>query len=436
MNKRELLWWMDQVQEKIGKVLNTEGLSALVLSVVQSASVITYRVQLTNPTKAQIDKMVQLGRAFEQEIGESPIRVYTASGCFVVEIPSPNPVTPHADSFLPHTQYPRICVGFDTEVEPVLINLLRFPSLMLVAPPRAGKTSAVRSIMYSLLKTHNVSHETISVIICAEKLTYWQVFAGKIGVVGVYSDFSDMESILQAISSQLSQKAKIGESFSPPVFVVVDDLLRVLAQTETMANSLAEIASTGGSVGVYLFLITQSAGSNAGTGGIKVEDNIAARIIYRTTSATAAARSTGSDASGVGDLTTRHGDALLVVGTEKKRITTGFVEDSDIASLPNATTASLFLSNLKPIEDTAQKVESVSVKVVSVESAPSLTLDRIAPPRALTDDEVRHLDRVVRHFNTIGEPLSNNRLLQMIFGGKNGKYGQYLRDALEQARGL
>lgn len=436
MTQKELIAWMDDVQARIGKVLNIEGLSAQVLEVIQSPSIVTYKIKLLEPTKAKIDQFLALSKALEQEIGEFPIRIQAKAGFFVVEIPSPVPVSPHADLFLNYVKYPNICIGYDTDVQPVLVDLSRFPSLMFVAPPRAGKTSAVRSIMYSLLKILNEQEENISVIVCAEKFEYWRAFSNKLGVVGVYSEFKEMELILKTISTQLSDKARVGERFNPPVFLVVDDLLRVLAQTTGLDTSIAEIASTGGSVGAYLFLITQSAGSNAGTGGIKVEDNIAARVVYKTTSATAAARSTGSDAKGVESLTTRHGDSLLILGTESLRMTTGFVDDTDIVTLPSTTTGSKFIQNLKlnvsaplKISDKVEPIKQI-IELPEPVSTQSLTISRITPPRELTEEEAEHLRNVVAHYNSIGKPLSNNRLLEMLFGGKNGTYSRYLRTAL------
>lgn len=435
MNRSELVTWMNNMQMRLGDILVGEDISSTVLAVVQSPSVITYKVQI-EPDKAKVEKMRNLGTTFEQGLGVAPIRVYPATGYFVVELPSPNPVSPHAEMLVDHINYPTICIGYDTDVQPVTFDLSRYPSMLFVAPPRSGKTSAMRSLIYALLKKMNSKEEKISVIICAEKLQYWRAFIGKRGIVGVYSDFQEMTDILNIVSLSLSKKAKVGDVFDPPLFIVVDDLLRVLAQAPKLGTVIGEIASTGGSANVVIGLITQSSGSNLGTGGIKVEDNIATRIVYRTTSAASAARSTGSDSSGVEELSGKQGDAMLIQSATKARITTAHVEDLDISKLANVAPNEhpAFLQSIASIMNkvTVEGTPTAIVQPIMVQpEAEDLNL-RISPPRELTDDEVRKLSRIITHYANIGTPLSNNKLLDMLYGNKNGKYSEWLRDAKER----
>lgn len=447
MKSKELLDWMDKVQDGIATVLGMENISAKFVAVTQSPITITYQLQLLSPTKVQVDRMGNLSSTLEQNLGIAPVRVYPREGTFTVEIPSPMPVTPHADMLAEYSRGSNICVGFDTFAQPVNIALRRFPSILHIAPPRAGKTSSVRSLIYGMLKNNNTVDEKVSVLICAEKMEYWRAFSGLRGVVDVISDFAEMREVLKSLTLQLNIKAKSGERFNPPLVVVVDDLLRVLSQEKDVGKYLGEIASTGGSVGMYLFLITQSAGSNAGTGGIQVEDNIAVRIIYRTTSKTGAARSTGEDAAGIANLTTTQGDALLVVGSSKIRIATGYVEDEDILQLPVANGESAFWRNIQldlsddPVPATEPKTtwqigenslkETFTEPVLTREIARPLVMQKISPPRELNLGEMRHLRLILNHYNGIGEPLSKNKLMNMLFGGKNSTYQNYLQKALD-----
>lgn len=445
MKTNELVQWMDNAQTKIGQVLGMENISAQVTAVIQSPIVITYKLQLITPVHGQVNRMLLLSETLEQNLGISPIRVYPQDGVFHIELPSPVPVTPYADILAEYTRGSTICVGFDTSAEPVYIPLHRFPNVLWVAPPGAGKTSSARSIVYAVLKNNNAVEEKVSILICAEKLDAWRAFVGLRGIVDVVSDFDDMSMMLKTVSSSLSKKAKSGEKFTPPVIIVVDDLLRVLSQKPEIGKFLGEIGSVGRSVGAYMFVITQSSGSKAGTGGIQVEDNIAARIIYRTTSKTSAARSTGEDASGVSDLTTTPGDALLVVGSTKMRIATGFVDDEDVVKLPISENESRFMRDLLlavpdtvaldelHIEQKLQVSATAPEKVSFVENvAQPLTIKRISPPRELNLGEMRHLRLIMQHYANNGNPLSKNKLMEMLFGGKNGAYNKYLQNALNQ----
>jgi hypothetical protein len=117
------------------------------------------------------------------------------------------------------------------------------------------------------------------------------------------------------------------------LLVVADDLLNLLERAPDITGSLAEIASMGDGLGVHLLAGTQEAGSKRGTGGPAVESNVTARVVYKSSSAHAAARATGQGGAGVDLLTSARGDALLIVDGEPVRVATGWADDREILQL-------------------------------------------------------------------------------------------------------
>ena len=121
---------------------------------------------------------------------------------------------------------------------------------------------------------------------------------------------------------------------SPAVVIVIDDLLNLLKRVPEIASAIGEIASMGGGCGIFQLLGTQDAGSKRGTGGMDVEANITARIVYRSSSASAAARATGQGSVGVDQLSGHKGDGLLIIDDRTRRIATAFMDDALLSKLP------------------------------------------------------------------------------------------------------
>jgi hypothetical protein len=185
-----------------------------------------------------------------------------------------------------------------------------------------------------------------------------------------------------------------------------------------------------------------------------VDDNVACRVVYKASSATAGARAAGAGGLGLDQLSGRRGDALFVAD-RVERIATGFADDRLIAQLPAAdwgpkpwSSGASTRSSTRSIERprTGQNDQNGAVLplvdpaavgdlvVVEGESSERATLaDRLLageklngsrPPTAEEADALRTL------FARLG---SREKVYKVAWGFKNGKVAGWLNEVLSEA---
>lgn len=422
MSKRELLSYMKSLSGVIGQALNAEGISAQLVRAKQGPLTLTYQVHLINAKHGQIQRAKQLSDAIESYAGLGPVRVAFNLGQLIVEFPSPVVCTPHASLLAANSRGANLAVGFDHWGEPVHINLTRYPNLLVVGRPGSGKTSAMRSLLYSALLMSNQQNVSVEAIICAEKINFWTAFQNAKGFGGYLIEKEKISNYLENLSEELIEKANNEERFYPARILVLDDLMSLLTHNKSMAKSLHTIVSTGRAVGIYVLIGTQSAGISTGTGGVAVEDSIAARLLYRATSAASAARGTGEGSEGLTDLTIQEGDALFILGPTKIRVATGYVSDEDIVhDLPKRD---------HPLSITQDNINQASHRGVSLYQETLPQLPKIKPARPLTEGETETLIEYLEICRDSDQKYSQRQILLALFDGKNTTLVGYLKDAL------
>lgn len=405
-----------------------EGISAQVERVKQGPMTLSYSLALINPKQGDSKKALNLSQQLEDYSGIGPVRVSRATARLIIEFPSPDPVTPHAKMLAHFTKGPTVCLGFDRWGEPILLPLPSYPNLLVSGPPRSGKSSAMRSILYAAIKSANTK-DTVKAefVIFAEKTEYWWAFTKVQGFAGIFATREEANYGLNLVVSEMRELVARREKFSPAKILVLDDLTSLLAGNSELVDNLAALVTTGGSAGCYVLIGTQTVGSRAGTGGQSIEDSILARLIYRTSSRSAAARSTGGDSSAIDQLTLNKGDALLVLGEQQTRIATGYVSDQDIVSdLPALMYAPRYTMGKVPEKPVKNKV----VQEVEYEPPIGIDLPSIKPARPLTREEAFIVRSWVADREGKGLRVSKRELLFAIFGGKNAKLTEYLDKAL------
>ncbi len=336
-----------QVEEVIAGIITGEGLSAGLLAMKQGPLTLTYKIRIypgtndpTTKTKpitlaAALRKALTLGPALSQALGVESVRVTEGTGALLIEVPSPIKRTPSAATLAEHTQGLRVCVGLDQYRNPVRVNLESHGAIYWIGPSRRGKTSSLKSSLYALAKGNGA--RSLRYVILSRKRGDWAAFEGSQGCMGVVSDPGEAMQVLEWAARDLLQLRGETGAKTPAVIIVADDLLNLLGAAEAgMADSLAEIASQGAGLGVHLLAGTQDAGSKASSGGQAVEANVTCRIIYRAATATGAARAAGQGNTGLEDLSSAKGDALLFADGQSVRIATGLPDDKAIAALPKA----------------------------------------------------------------------------------------------------
>lgn len=440
----DLKAYMYQLGEIIGFTLTSEGFGARLLRAKQGPMTLNYKIQLERPKQGDIEKVLRMGPLLESQTNLAPVRLSREVGSIVVEFPSPEPVTPHASLLASETQGATLCVGFNRWGEPVFLSLPRFPNLLVSGPPGSGKSSSMRSMAYSaILRSNSEKEVKVELVVCAEKIEHWSAFETVQGYAGFFTTQSDINKFLRTIAGEMRQLAANNQRFEPAKLVILDDLMSILSGNSEAVSDIVTLVSVGRAVGVYILIGTQSVGSKAGTGGQQIEDNMVARLLYRASSRSAAARATGESSEGLDALTTQPGDALLVMGHEKIRIATGYVTNEDIIKdLPRRNRRPRYLgllgsnqpgqvANPTPVHRGSQVVTQEPPTVQSqVTHASMPELPQVRPARALTNQEAAEVLAWLVEARKRGVKISKNHVLMTVFGGKNDKLNRFLMDAL------
>lgn len=399
---------MQGLSRAIGRVLVNAGISAQLIRAKQGPMTITFCVYLIDPTLTQLNAVSNMGGLFSQYTGVGPVRVSTDLGSVIIEFPSPAPMTPSAYMLAKHGQGKNISIGFDHWADPVYFNLDR-SNLLVIGPPMAGKTSAMRSILYQIIKD---SKGAVQYMIIAERAITWALFSGIAGCIAVHLTADAGARALSELAGQMEEKANNEERFSPPIIVILDDLISLLQANSGIGELIKRLATAGGQIGIHLIMGTQSAGSRESTGGQVIEDTFTSRLTFKAQNAGAAYRATGASNQGVEDLTTTPGDALFISGHTKIRLATGYVTNEHIlADLP------------AKVGEIIETVPYTNGNPVVKEMA--VSLPRIKPARAPSVEETEQiLDYLAKH------KVSQNKLILSVYNGKNGGYRGYLSEAL------
>ena len=325
--------WVAWSEQRIGRVVVGEGLAVALAGVTQGPLTVTFRLRLVQASPTALRKLLALGPALAQALQVDNVRIADDRRGILVEVASPNPRTPTAAELAQATNDLTVAVGFDQWRKSVMVNLRDNPALLFVGPTRRGKTQAMKSTLYALARRNGPG--SLRFVILAQKRADWEAFAPAAACLAVVTDPSEAVDVMTWAAEDLLQKRAKTATKKPSVVCVLDDLLNLLKRSPDLAAPIGEIASMGAGVGLFQLIGTQDAGSKRGTGGSDVEANITARVVYRASSATGAARAAGAGGLGIEDLSGHKGDALLLVDGHPSRIATGLSDDRLVALLPS-----------------------------------------------------------------------------------------------------
>ena len=329
MANSQITQWIAWAERRIAGVVVREGLVVQLAKVVQGPLVVSFLLRLRRPSPTDVRKVLSLGPALSQSLRTEGVRIQNQDGGIVVEVPSPFPRTPSGDDLAVLSDRLSVAVGLDQWRQPATLNLPDYPVLAFVGPPGRGKSSAMRSGLYALLKGTSVRR--VAFLVLAYKRKDWTAFERLDHCLGVVSDPDEAEDALGWLVDDLVPGRSAGtSSVWPAVVVVVDDVVYWTTQRPGLNEPITALSSMGRSEQVFLWLGTQDAGSKRGTAG--ADNWVTARVVYRPASKTAGARAAGAGGLDLDLLTTQKGDAVLVTDTTI-RIATGHVEDDRVQLL-------------------------------------------------------------------------------------------------------
>ena len=447
--------WVAWAERKVAGVVVGEGLDVALAEVVEGPQVVTFRLRLLRPSPAALRKLTGLGPAIAQATQVDQVRITDTARGVLVELPSPAPKTPPADLLAQATKGLAVAVGLDQWRKPVVADLDLFPNIAFIGPPGRGKTQAMKSALFALASRNRPSR--LCYVVASQKRSDWQAFEPAAGCMAVVSNPDEVGDLFAWAAGELLQdRARDGVN-TPAILFVIDDLVALLQRSPGIAGPLGELASMGRGLRLFLMIGTQQAGSRSGMASTLVDDNVACRVVYKASSATAGARAAGAGGLGLDQLSGRRGDALFVAD-RVERIATGFTDDRLVAQLPAANwgrkpwvgrsaTRSSERSNaaierprtgqndqngaVLPLVDPAAVGDLV---VVEGESSERATLaDRLLageklngsrPPTAEEADALRTL------FARLG---SREKVYKVAWGFKNGKVAGWLNEVLSES---
>ena len=444
--------WVAWAERKIAGVVVGEGLDVALAEVVEGPQVVTFRLRLLRPSPAALRKLQALGPAIAQAAQVDQVRITDTARGVLVELPSPSPKTPPAALLAQATKGLAVAVGLDQWRRPIVADLDVFPNLAFIGPPGRGKTQAMKSTLFALASRNPARR--LCYVVASQKRSDWQAFEPATGCIAVVSDPAEVgDAFAWAAGELLQERARDGVD-SPAIIFVIDDLVALLQRAPDIVGPLGELASMGRGLRLFLMIGTQQAGSRSGMASTLVDDNVACRVVYKASSATAGARAAGAGGLGLDQLSGRRGDALFVAD-RVERIATGFADDRLIAQLPAAdwgpkpwSSRAATRSSTRSIERprTGQNDQNGAVLplvdpaavgdlvVVEGESSERATLaDRLLageklngsrPPTAEEADALRTL------FARLG---SREKVYKVAWGFKNGKVAGWLNEVLSES---
>jgi hypothetical protein len=446
--------WVAWAEQKIAGVVIAEGLDCGLCEVKQGPLTITFRVRLLKPTPASLKKMLALAPTLAQVLQVEGVRIVDTARGVLIEIESPAPQTPHGLHLARYTQGFCVALGFDQWRTPAVVDLKQHPTVLFVGPTRKGKTSGMKSAVFALAQAN--PPEQLRFVVLSQKRYDWTAFENAKACLGVVSDPDEAVAVMVwGAKWLLQQRAKHGRPGTAVLFVI-DDLVNLLKRAPGIAHPMGEIASMGGGVHLFQFISTQHAGSKAGTGGSDIEDNITARVVYKPSSASSGARSAGLGGLGLDSLSAHKGDCLLIVDGYAKRIATAHTEDAQIFQLSQGNEV---VTPWRSSRDTEESITDNDVPVTGFTSSNQPDPPAIIPNRMIRDDRDGNVGitspapvtavtslfpitkrpmtteeaQAARALRAKGESL--NSLCRTVYGGKNDKILQWVKEALAEKAG-
>jgi hypothetical protein len=426
----------------IGAILQREQLACRLVATIQGPLTLTYRMRLVDPTRQNMTHILAMSGVLQSILLVESVRIQQVNGLIEIQIPSPMPLTPTATAMREASNGLNVAIGWDSMGKPLQIDFAQHGAVFWVGPSRRGKTQSMRSTLYATSKA--VQGALRYCIVCQHSKRHdWDVFDKSKHSMGVVTDFAEIE---QAVK-WFSQRTQIGRG-KHEYILLIDDLPSIL-QVCKIAKDLATIASVGAGVGVHLLAGTQAAGSKAGSGGELIEANITARVVYKPASKATAARNAGQGGMDLDQLSSAKGDAVLLVDGYPERIATALATDAEIATLPQGRIAATWRpweGGYKVVTEAVQggydnRLQVVTAPVTGgytrVNSVPDavtgyggygnqLEAFKLPTNREPTPAEYLTIYQVYIHTG------SRNATMKQIWGGKNGKYAEWIREAIDR----
>ncbi len=345
-------------QQRLQSALESFGVSARIVNVIQGPSIVRYELELGHGVK--LSKVTNLSNDIALSLGASAVRVSPIPNKIStvgIEVPKPkNLVSPvlirdvlGSKTFAESKSKVSFAVGKDISGQPVVGNIAKLPHMMIAGTTGAGKSVCTNSLVISLL--YKATPEEVRLIIIDPKVVEFKIYNGIPHLlIPVVTDAKKAAGALQWSVSEMEKRyqifsevgardlagynsiAKGREDLStmPQIVIVIDELADLMmTASKDVEDSIIRVAQKGRASGMHLIIATQSPRADVITGLMKA--NIPSRISLRVASGmesriildTMGAEKLG----GPGDM------LFAPVGQEQQRIQGCYISDEEVANV-------------------------------------------------------------------------------------------------------
>ena len=345
-------------QQRLQDALQSFGVSARIVNVIQGPSIVRYELELDQGVK--LSKLTNLSNDIALALGASGVRVAPIPNKIStvgIEVPKPKgQVSPvlirdvlGSQAFAESASKVSFAVGMDISGRPVVGNIAKLPHMLIAGTTGSGKSVCTNSLVVSLL--YKASPEEVRLIIIDPKVVEFTVYNGIPHLlIPVVTDPKKAAGALQWSVSEMEKRyhmfsevgardlatynsiAKKREDLEPmPQIVIVIDELADLMMTvsKEVEDSIIRVAQKGRASGMHLVIATQSPRADVITGlmkanipsriALKVASGMESRIILDTMGA--------EKLGGPGDM------LFAAVGQEQQRVQGCFISDEEVANV-------------------------------------------------------------------------------------------------------
>ena len=296
---------VEAIKEKLRAVLADHKVKTADIQAVSGPSVTTYKVY---PAKGvSCAKIKRLQDEIELSLDAGGVRVVTLPDSVGIEVanehPSIVPLKPllGSDEFKNSDAALPVAAGCDTEGRPCIIDLAEAPHILMAGATKQGKTTAVHSLILSLLRSRMPEEVRFALIDpkgCELKayksLSSNYILAASDAANGiVITTLADAETLLRELCEEMESRretlvsagaADIRELHDsgkamPHIVVIIDEFADLTAPTwidrktdklpDEIMGHMVHLAQNGGAAGIHLVITTQSVSPRVITGIIK-----------------------------------------------------------------------------------------------------------------------------------------------------------------------
>lgn len=398
-----------------------------------SPKLVTIGCKLAQADVSTINKAIKCQATIAMKTGDDRARVYTKDGYIMVELKSPRPYILKGETL----SGKGLCVpiGKSTLNELVTVDFAdpTSPHLALVGATGFGKSTTARNIAYHLAKQNHP--DKLKFIVFAKKAKDWEAFKALPHLAAVVLEPMETIAAFDWLVTEANRRSTSGAN-KPELMIFIDDAAALLSSVNgVIEEHIEELSRQGRALGMHLIIGTQN-WTNGASGGSDTKANMMARILFGATSSQKASVSAGRGGSGA-NMLDGQGDVLFINRRHEIPTAAAMVDDKDIyAMLPNGRPMPMpWQPWLESMADAPAYTIGKGGKITPqpqgdfedfAEEESESGYMMLSPKRAPTRIEKAYIREVY------GELGSINKVVMALYGSKNDRIWNYVKEAIGQ----